>query len=93
MCVGHPAEKLDQNDVATGLRRPTDGIDRAAHAGSQNRRVTTISNSQTSSKQPACNFVRAVVVRIILRTVVHALLPQQHWPSFATSLIAVLAAL
>jgi hypothetical protein len=36
MCVGHPAEKLDQNDVVTGLRRPTDGIDRAAHAGLQN---------------------------------------------------------
>lgn len=30
MCVGHPAEKLDQIDVVKGLRRPTDGIDRAA---------------------------------------------------------------
>jgi hypothetical protein len=39
ICVGHPAEKLDQIDVLKGLRRPTDGIDRAAYAGSQNRRM------------------------------------------------------
>ncbi len=36
MCVGHPAEKLDQIDVMKGLRRPADGIDRAACVGSQN---------------------------------------------------------
>jgi hypothetical protein len=36
MCVGHPAEKLDQIDVVKGFLRPTDGIDRAAFAGSQN---------------------------------------------------------
>jgi hypothetical protein len=36
MCVGHPAEKLDQIDVVKGFLRPTDGIDRAAWAGSQN---------------------------------------------------------
>jgi len=36
MSVGHPAEKLDQIDVVKGLRRPTDGIDRTAYAGSQN---------------------------------------------------------
>jgi hypothetical protein len=37
MCVGHPAEKLDQINVVKGLRRPTDGIDRADRARSQNR--------------------------------------------------------
>ena len=35
MCVGHPAEKLDQIDVVKGFLRPTDGIDRAAFARSQ----------------------------------------------------------
>jgi hypothetical protein len=43
MCVGHPAEKLDQINVVKGLRRPTGGIDRAACAGSQNGPVSAMS--------------------------------------------------
>jgi len=36
MCVGHPAEKLDQIDETVGLRRPTSGIYRIAQTNSQN---------------------------------------------------------
>jgi hypothetical protein len=42
MCVGHPAEKLDQIDVVKGFLRPTDGIDRAACIGSQNGLVSAM---------------------------------------------------
>jgi hypothetical protein len=42
MCVGHPAEKLDQIDVVKGFLRPTDGIDRAAWARSQNGSVSAM---------------------------------------------------
>jgi hypothetical protein len=41
ICVGRPAEKLDQIDVVKRLRRPTDGIDDAAYTGSQNRRMAS----------------------------------------------------
>ena len=42
MCVGHPAEKLDQIDVVKGFLRPTDGIDRAACTRSQNGPVSAM---------------------------------------------------
>jgi hypothetical protein len=32
MCVGHPAEKLDQIDVVKGFLRPTAGTDRSHHS-------------------------------------------------------------
>lgn len=38
MCVGHPAEKLDQIDVMKGFLRPTAGIDRTVSPCCRRRR-------------------------------------------------------
>lgn len=54
MCVGHPAEKLDQIDVVKGLRRPTDGIDRAARAGSQIGPVAAMRECITHQDTEVC---------------------------------------
>lgn len=52
MCVGHPAEKLDQIDVVTGLRCPTGGIDRAANQRSQKRLTYAIHCEQIIGEHP-----------------------------------------